>query len=210
MRPQMEQSLFIEFDELFALRDRLRAVADQVRARLYAAGLQESLQTEVFDHELELRGTGQSRLLIRLDSFRLDISGAPAGMPVPLVAAIILEEAGAFRLTMVECGFHLTTRVGRGRRLNLIQEAFRPMVPEDAGEPMLDRRLHMTWEWGNATTGFSFMVSDTEDRELFLSFKARVGYMDLPELQGGRWVMEQAQRFERLVDRFFAQLGWDR
>jgi len=207
MDPNLEQSLVVEFDELFALGDRLREVADHVRARLLAAGLSEPLETELFDRELELRGTQHERLLIRLDSFRLEITGAPSTLQTNVVAAILLDEAGVFRLGSVELGLSLALKVRRGQHLNLVARAFSP-VAGVAGEPMLDRRISMTWDWGNATTGYSFYVQDTEDRELFLSFKAREGYMSLPELQAGAWVGEQALRFDGLVGQFLAQLGW--
>lgn len=207
MHPNLEQSMVVEFDELFALGDRLREVADNVRARLLAAGLSEPLETELYDRELELRGTSHERLLIRLDSFRLEITGAPPALPTNVIAAIILDEAGAFRLGSVEVGLSLVVKVRKGQPLNLVARAF-PQVAGGAGEPMLDRRISMTWDWGNATTGYSFYVQDTEDRELFLSFKAREGYMSLPELQAGAWVGEQALRFDGLVGQFLSGLGW--
>lgn len=203
----MEQSLTVEFDELFALTDRLRQVADNVRARLLAAGLQERLETDVFSDELELRGTDHDQLVVRLDSFRLDIAGAPPELPLHLVAAILLDEAGAFRLNMVEAGYLLTLPARRDRPLKLIQAAFTP-VESDSQEPMLDRRFALTWDWGNATTSYSFHVADTEDRELMLSFKAREGYMTLDDLQTGTWVAEQGRRFDGLVGRALRQLGW--
>jgi hypothetical protein len=206
LHPAIEQSLFIEFDELFSLRERLRTVTDNVRARLYGAGLVEPLETDVFERELEMRGVEPSRLLIRLSSYQLEIAGAPAGVPVHVIAAMILEEAGAFRLVSVEAGFALTLVPRPGYRLDLVRHAFTPVDPVGS-EPMLDRRFSLTWDWGNPTTGFSFYVSDTEDRELFLSFKARVGYMTLPELQSGRWLAEQAQRFDGLVSRVVGHLG---
>ncbi|HYG58373.1 MAG TPA: hypothetical protein VD902_09970 [Symbiobacteriaceae bacterium] len=207
MQPEIEQSLVVEFDELFSLGDRLREVADNLRARLMAAGLTEPLQTDVFDRELEVRGTQHERLLIRLDSYRLEISGAPPAMQTQAAAAIILDEAGAFRLTSVELGLSLTVKVRKGAGMNLVAQAF-PQVDVVPGDPMLDRCFSMTWDWGTATTGYSFHASDTEDRELLLSFKAREGYMTIPELEGGTWVSQQAQRYEALVGRFFDQLGW--
>lgn len=207
MRPDVEQSLVIEFDELFALKDRLRAVADQLRERLYNAGMPIRLETDVFDHELEMRGEGDSNLVIRMDSYHLEISGAPPGLQVHAVAAIMLDEAGAYRLSSVECGFSFTLKVRRGHRLDLIARAFSPVGPED-GETMLDRRFSMSWDWGNATTGYSFHVSDTEDRELFVSFKAREGYMTYPELAAGAWIAQQEQRFDQTAGRFLSQLGW--
>ncbi len=207
LAPEMELSLTIDFDELFALRDRIRSIADRVRAQLYSAGLNDRLQTEVFDEELELRGPEGSRLLIRLDSFRLEITGAPPDMQVHLLAAIILEEAEVFRLAGVDAGFSVTLPVRRNRPLNFVGQAFSP-IEEVEKDPMLDRRFSMTWDWGNATTGYSFYASDTEDRELFLSFKAREGYMTVPELKSGHWIATQAQRFDGLVARFLDQIGW--
>jgi hypothetical protein len=207
MRPDSELSLMVEFEELFALRDRLRTVADQVRPRLLAAGLSDPLQTELFEQELELRGPDPSRLLIRLDSYRLEITGAPPDLPVHLLAAIVLDEAGAFRLTTLEAGFALAAPAGRGRPLSLTAQAFSPVEP--GSESMLDRRFSMTWDWGSATTGYSLQVADSEDRELYISFKAREGYMTLPELQAGDWMAAQARRFDDAVGRLFAQLGWN-
>jgi hypothetical protein len=108
-------------------------------------------------------------------------------------------------LTGSYSGLTLTTRTGRSRPLDFINQAFTPI----AEDPMLDRRFSLTWDWGNATTGYSFHVSDSEDKELFLSFKAREGYMTLPELQAGHWMANQAQRFDALVARLYAQLGWN-
>jgi hypothetical protein len=205
MPPEIEQSLTVDYEELFALPDRIRQVADTARARLLAAGLPERLEPEVFGPELELRGTEHERLLIRLDSYRLEITGAPPSMQTHLLAAILLDEAGVFRLTSVELGLTLTAKAGRNRPLNLIRQAFSPV---EGGEPMLDRRFSLTWDWGNATTGYSFLAADTEDRELFLSFKAREGYMTLPDLEQGYWMHQQAQRFDGLVERFMRQIGW--
>ncbi|MFZ5814387.1 MAG: hypothetical protein ACOY93_03685 [Bacillota bacterium] len=207
MRPELEQSLFVEFEELFALRERLRSVADQLRAHLLAAGLRERLEPEIFDQELEFRGTEGSNLLIRLDSYRLEITGARPEIAIHALAAIILAEAEVFRLTSVELGLSAVFKADQNHPLNLAAQAFTP-VEEPGEEPMLDRRFAMTWDWGTATTGFSFHAADTEGRELFLSFKAREGYMTLPELQSGAWVGEQTRRFEQLVRRFLAQLGW--
>lgn len=204
----MEQSLIVEFDELFALRDRLRQVADTVRARFLAAGFMDPMETEVFDQELELRGTGDSRLLIRLDGFHLEIAGAPPELHLHRMAAILLEEAGAFRLNLVDAGFTLTAKVRRGNALDLVHKAFTPVDVTGGQEPMLDRRFSMTWDWGNATTGYSFLVTDTEDKELLLSFKVREGYMTLPDLAAGHWMAREAARFDQLVGRFFQQLGW--
>lgn len=207
LRPEMEQSLYVEFEELFALRERLRSVADQVRAQLFTAGLKEQLEPELFEQELELRGPEGSNLLIRLDNYRLEVIGVRPGVAIHQVAAIILMEAEVFRLTSVEIGFTTGYQAERSRPLHLVGQAF-PSVAGVEDEPMLDRRLSMTWDWGTSTTGYSFHAMDTEDKELFLSFKAREGYMTLPELQAGSWVGEQALRFEQLKDRFLTQLGW--
>jgi hypothetical protein len=208
MHPDIEQTLTVEYDELFALSDHLRQVADNVRARLLTAGLQDPLEADLFDRELELRGTGGSHLAIRLDGFRLEITGAPPELQIHLVAAILLDEAGVFRLASVEAGRALTIKVRRGQPLHLVHQAFPPVAAE-GDEPMLDRRFSMTWDWGTATTGYSFHASDTEDRELFLSFKAREGYMTLAELQSGHWIASQASRYDALVARFLTQLGWN-
>lgn len=205
MASHVEIALTAEFDPLFSLPDRMRAVADQIRARLRSAGLELPLETEVFDNELELRGGENSHLLIRLDSYRLEITGAPPDVQVHLLAALILDEAQVYRLVSVDAGFAVTLPVPPGRRIDLVHRAF---LPVESGEPMLDRRFSMTWEWGNPTTGFSFLASVVEDREIFLSFKAREGYMTVPELRGGAWMNEQAERFDGAVSRFLAQLGW--
>lgn len=207
MQPQLEQSLVVEFEELFALKDRIRPVADQVRSRLLAAGLAETLEAEVFEQELELRGTDHPNLLIRLDSYHLEITGAQPELQTHQVAALILEEAGAFRLPMVEAGFSLTLKARPGHPLNLVQQAFSPLQ-EQGDEEMLDRRFSMTWDWGTATTGFSFFAGNAEDREIHLSFKVREGYMNLDELKEGAWMAGQTARFDALVSRFLAQLGW--
>jgi hypothetical protein len=68
----------------------------------------------------------------------------------------------------------------------------------------------MTWDWATPTTGYSFYAQDTEDQELYLSFKAREGYMTLPELEAGAWMAAQAVRFDTMVARFLTQLGWNR
>ncbi|HWI61336.1 MAG TPA: hypothetical protein VNT75_05850 [Symbiobacteriaceae bacterium] len=208
MQPEIEQSLYVDFEELFALSDRLGPVADNVRARLLAGGLTETLETEILDGEVEFRGTTHDRLLMRLDSYRLEITGAPPSLQTHLAAAVLLDEANAFRLTGVELGLTMTIRLGRDRRLDMVARAF-PQVNLDSADPVLDRRFSMTWDWGNATTGYSFHVADIEDRELFISFKAREGYMTLPELQAGHWMAAQAQRFDALVARLFHQLGWN-
>jgi hypothetical protein len=207
MRPEIELSLVIEFEELFALRDRFRAVADQVRARLLAAGFPERLEAELFDNELELRGTPPSALVIRLDSYRLEITGAPPGLQLHTLAGILLDEAGVFRLTTAEAGFTLSAKAGRGRPLELVARAFAPITPGE--EPMLDRHFSLTWDWGAATTGYSLQASDTEDRDLFISFKAREGYMTVPELQTGLWIADQAARFDAVAGRLLEQLGWN-
>ena len=205
MRPDIEQSLLIEFEELFSLPDRIRTLADAVRALLLSAGFQEPLQTDVFDQELELRGTEHTGLLVRLDSYHLEVTGAPPELQTHALAALLLNEAGVFRLTMVEAGLTLTVKARRGQPLSWVDQAFSTL----GEEPMLDRRFSMTWDWGTATTGYSFHASDTEDREIHLSFKAREGYLTLPELQDGGWMATHRQRFDGLVVRFFAQLGWE-
>jgi hypothetical protein len=207
MRPEIVLSLLIEFEELFALRDRLRTVADQVRARLLAAGFPDRLEAELFENELELRGTPPSGVLIRLDSYRLEVTGAPPGLQLHTLAAILLDEAGAFRLTTVEAGFTVAMKAGRGRPLELVALAFAPVAP--GSEPMLDRQFSMSWDWGAATTGYSLQVSDTEDRDLFVSFKAREGYMTVPELESGIWIADQAARFDAVAGRLLEQLGWN-
>lgn len=207
MRPQIDHSLYIEFEELFSLKDRLGAVADQARARMAAGGLAERFEVEIFDDELELRGTENSKLLIRLDGYRLEMTAAAAEFPAHLVAAILLDEAGVFRLTSIESGYFLTLKRGRGQALDLVHRAFAPMAPEGAAQ-MLDRRFSMTWEWGDATTGYFFQATDTEDRELAITFRAREGYLTLPDLQGGAWTLLQAHIFDGAVERFLSQLGW--
>jgi hypothetical protein len=206
MRPEIDQSLVIDFEELFALKDRIGQVADQARVRLLAAGITESFETEVMEEELELRGTTHPGLVINLDSYHLEIAGAPPELPIHKLAAILLDEAGAFRLTAVEMSLGLTIKLGRDRSLALVHQAFSPTLLGE--EPMLDRRLNVTWDWGNAITGYSFLVADVEDRELYLGLKAREGYMTAPELEKGDWMTAQAKRFDALVERFFRQLGW--
>lgn len=203
LRSESEQSLYVEFEELFALRERLRSVADQVRAQLLLAGLRERLVADVFDQELELRSEEGSNLLIRLDSLRLEITGARPELLLHHLAGMILAEAEAFRLTSVEVGFVSWYKASARTPLNLVAQAFSP-----AAGPMLDRRFAMTWDWSGATTGYSFQASVAEDRELMLSFKAREGYMTLPELQTGMWMDEQRTRFEQGAALFLNQLGW--
>lgn len=207
MQPEIEMSLTVEYDELFSLRDRIRQVADQVRGRLARNGFDERFEVEVFESEMELRGPEGSHLLVRLDSFRLEITGAPMEMPLHAMAAIILDEAGVFRLASVEAGFTLGMQVRRGTDLGIVGRAFSPIAPE-GDEPMLDRRFSMTWDWGTATTGFSFMSSVVEDREILLSFKGREGYMTVFDLQSGDWLQAQAQRFDGCVSRYLSQIGW--
>lgn len=207
MRPEMELSLAVEFNEVFSLRDRIRIIADRVRSQLIAAGIGDQMEAEIFDGELELRGPDGSHLLVRMDSFHLEINGAPPDLQIHHLGALILDEAEVFRLTTVEAGFATGLEVPGGKRLGLVAQAYGPLADEVEG-PMLDRRFSMTWEWGNATTGFSFFVNDTEDRELWLSFKAREGYMTVPELKSGKWIMEQGDRFKRLVTRFLDQIDW--
>ncbi|HEY3368066.1 MAG TPA: hypothetical protein VGK74_23645 [Symbiobacteriaceae bacterium] len=207
MRQDAEQSLVVEFEELFALRDRLRPVADEARRRFAAAGLPDGLEAEVFDQELEFRGAGDSSLLIRLDSYHLEITGAPPDLPTHVLAAIVLEEAGAYRLLSVEVAWSLTAAVPAGRSLDLVHKAFSP-ADFGGSEPMLDRRFTMTWGWGTPTAGYVFEAAAAEDREIAIGFKAREGYLTLPELQQGGWFAAHARRFDGLLGRFFTQLGW--
>lgn len=203
---ELELSLHVEYHELFSFQDRVRNIADRIRSQLDLAGIGQHLETEVFDEELEMRGPEGSRLLIRMDSFRLEITGAPLEVQIHLLGALVLEQAEVFRLASVEVGFGTVLPAGNNR-LTLVQSAFQPMSPEVEG-PQLDRRFAMTWEWSDPTSWYSFFANDTEDRELFLSFKARQGYMTVPELKGGRWIDEQGRRFDTLVTRFLGQLGW--
>jgi len=205
--PDQEQSLYVEFDELFALRERLRSLADQIRCQLAVAGLRERLEAEIYDYELELRGTDNSNLLIRLDSFRLEILGARPDLLLHNIAAIILNQAGAFRLNTVEVGFTAWLKAGEGRPLNMVAQAFTPGWGAAEAE-FLDRRFSMTWDWATPTTGYTFHASSAEDEELMLNFKAREGYMTLAELQTGFWIQEQRQRFEQAAQLFLSLLGW--
>lgn len=205
MPPDLELSLTVEFDELFALRDRIRQIADAVREQLTKAGLASGFDADIFDEELELRGSEGSHFVVRLDSYHLEILGAPQDLQIHMLAALILEEAGAFRLTSVEMGFSLNLKVQRP--IDLVARAFSP-VGIQGDEAMLDRRFTMTWEWGTATTGFFFLASDTEDRELLLNFKAREGYMTMDELKQGDWIQVQGTRFDATVARFLEQMGW--
>jgi len=207
LEADQEQSLYVEFEELFSLRERLRSVADQVRSQLVAAGLRERLEADIYDNELELRGTEGSNLLIRLDNFRLEVTGARPEIALHHLAALILSTAEVFRLNLVEVGFTAWFDAAPGRPLNLVAQAFSPAWGAPDAE-LLDRRFAMTWDWSTATTGYSFHASVAEDRELMLSFKAREGYMTLPELQDGRWIRDQRHRFEQGVDLFLQLLGW--
>lgn len=207
MHPNIELSLTVEFEELFSLRDRVRHIADRVRSRFIAGGLTDQFAVEVFDEELELRGPEGSRLAVRLDNFHLELTGASSDLQVHLLAGILLDEAEVFRLTSVEAGFSITLQMERELGLDLVAKAFAPVTP-GGDEPMLDRRFSLTWEWGTATTGFSFLASDTEDREMYLSLKAHEGYLTLPELSSGEWISEQSRRFDALVSRFLVQMGW--
>lgn len=207
MRPKIEQSLYIEFEELFSLRERLRTVADQIRAGLMAAGLRERLEVELFDQELELRSSRDPNLQIRLDSYHLEITGIRSELSICQLAALILSEAEVFRLTSVEVGFTSWYQAEAGRSLHLVAPAFGPMVGEQ-GEPVLDRRFAMTWEWSSATAGYSFHANCTEDRELMLGLKVREGYMTLPELHSESWFTEQRHRYDQGVSQFLTQLGW--
>lgn len=208
MLSEQEQSLYIEFEELFSLRERLRGLADQLRAQLVAAGLRERLEADIYDSELELRGVEGSNLLIRLDSCRLEIAGVRPDVALHNLAALVLAQAEVFRLSSVEVGFTAWLKAGPGRPLNLVAQAFSPVwgLPDDE---QLDRRFAMTWDWASPTTGYSFHASVAEDQELMLSFKAREGYMTLLELQNGRWVQEQRRRFHQGGDLFLTLLGWN-
>lgn len=208
MLPEQEQTLYIEFDELFSLRERLRVLADQLRSQLVAAGLRERLDVEIYDSELELRGVEGSNLLIRLDSFRLEIAGVRPDVALHNLAALVLAQAEVFRLTSVEVGFTAWLKAGPGRPLNLVAQAFDPAWGL-RDEEQLDRRFAMTWDWASPTTGYSFHASVLEDQELMLSFKAREGYMTLLELQSGRWMQEQRLRFQQAADLFLTLLGWN-
>lgn len=208
MRPEMEQSLIVEFEELFALRDRMGEVADRLRARLAAEGVAERLTPDLYGQELELRAEPPGGLFIRLDPYHLEIGGASPNLQIHLLGALILEMAGAFRLTMVEAGFSLVAQGGPGRLIRMVYPAFYP--GETGAEPMLDRRFTMTWEWSSATTGYFLQVSSVEDRELFIGFRAREGYLTLPELRQGRWMAEQIRRFDAAVSRLYRELGWSR
>lgn len=204
----LEQSLYVEFDELFSLRERLRSVADQLRSQLLNAGLRERLDAEIFDEELELRSAEGSNLLVRLDSFRLEILGARPEIAIHSLAALILMEAEAFRLNSVELG--LTAWYdAEGRPLDLVAMAFAPGWGQGV-EMELNRRFTMSWEWASPTGSYLFTVSDSEDRELMLSFKARESYMTVPELRTGQWVAAQAGYFQHLAARCLKQLGWQR
>jgi len=201
-----EQSLYVEFDELFSLRERLRSVADQVRSQLLNAGLRERLDAEVFDEELELRSAEGSGLLVRLDSFRLEIQGARPEIAIHSMAALILMEAEVFRLNSVELGLTAWYEV-LDRPLGLVALAFSPGWAE--GEEMaLHRRFAMSWEWASPTGSYSFTVSDLEDQELMLSLKARESYMTVPELRAGHWVAAQKAYFQRLCEQCLRRLGW--
>lgn len=203
---ELELSLHVEYHELFSFQDRVRAIADRIRGQLDLVGIGQHLETEVFDEDLEMHGPEGSRLAVRMDSYHLEITGAPPEAHIHLLAALVLEQADVFRLASVEIGFGTVLPAGNNQ-LTMVRTAFQPMSPEEEG-PQLDRRFAMTWEWSDPTSWYSFLANDTEDRELFLSFKARQGYMTVPELKGGRWIDEQGRRFDTLVTRFLSQLGW--
>jgi hypothetical protein len=206
VQPELELGMLVDYDELFALRERIRSYADQIRARLYMAGLRDELETEVFDQEVELRGTGKNPLLIRLDPFRLEITGCRPSLPIHKLAALLLEEAGVFRIASVEASFQAYLRPGPGRPLNLIDLAFGAL--NESGETRLDRRFSLTWEWGNATTGYSLTASSTEDQELFVGYKVRDSYMTLLQLQGDEWFAQQMTGFEENLANLLARIGW--
>lgn len=205
MQPDLELGMLVEYDELFALRERLRPLADQVRARLYQAGLREELQVEVFEEELELRGPGESPLLIRLDPLRLEITGCPPTLQIAPLAALLLDEAGVFRISSAELSFHTYYDVGPGRPLNLIEPAFGALTAPGA---RLDRRFSLTWEWGTSTTGYSLIATSTEDRELYAGFKVQDTYLTLPDLQGADWFARQQRLYATTLEGLLAHLGW--
>lgn len=201
----LELGMLVEFEELFALRERLRPLADQVRARLFQAGLREELQVEVFEEELELRGPGESPLLIRLDPLRLEITGCPPTLQIVPMAALLLDEAGVFRISSAELSFHTYFDVGPGRPLGMIEPAFAALpVPG----PKLDRRFSLTWEWGTSTTGYSLIATSTEDRELYAGFKVQDTYLTLPDLHGAAWFARQQRLYEKTLEGLLARLGW--
>jgi hypothetical protein len=205
VQPDLELGMLIDFDELFALRERLRSVADQVRARLHLAGLQEELEIELFDQEIELRGTGENPLLIRLDPTRLEITGCSPAIQIHRLAAMLLSEAGVFRIASAELAFHATFDAGAGRPLGLIEPAFGALAGPG---PRLDRRFSLTWEWGTSTTGYSLTATSTEDRELYAGFKVRDSYLTLPDLEGEDWFATRQQVYETTVAGLLSQLGW--
>ncbi|HLO03923.1 MAG TPA: hypothetical protein VK191_12515 [Symbiobacteriaceae bacterium] len=205
VQPDLELGMLVEFDELFALRERLRPLADVVRARLYQAGLQEELQVELFEQELELRGPGENPLLIRLDPFRLEITGCPASLKIGPLAALLLDEAGVFRIASAELSFHTYLTAGAGRPLALIEPAFDALP---VAGPLLDRRFSLTWEWGTSTTGYSLIATSTEDRELYAGFKVQDAYLTLPDLQSSAWFAAQQRVYETTLEGLLARLGW--
>lgn len=205
VQPDLELGMLVEYDELFALRERLRPLADQVRARLYQAGLREELQVELFEQELELRGPGENPLSIRLDPFRLEIVGCPPNLQICPLAALLLDEAGVFRITSAELSFHTYFTAGPGRPLGLIEPAFAALPLPG---PRLDRRFSLTWEWGTSTTGYSLIATSTEDRELYAGFKVQDSYLTLPDLQGTAWFARQQRVYETTVEGLLARLGW--
>lgn len=197
--------MLVEFDELFALRERLRTLADKVRARLYQAGLQEELQVELFEQELELRGPGESPLVIRLDPYRLEITGCPPALQIGPLAWLLLDEAGVFRIASAELSFHIYFDVGPRRPLSLIEPAFAALPFPGA---RLDRRFSLTWEWGTSTTGYSLIATSSEDRELYAGFKVQDSYLTLPDLQETAWFARQQRVYETILDELLARLGW--
>jgi hypothetical protein len=176
-----------------------------VRLRLFQAGLQEELQIELFDQEMELHGEGENPLIIRLDPFRLEITGCPPDIQIHRLAALLLDEAGVFRMNSAELSFHAYFTAGPGRSLNLIEPAFGALA---GGGPRLDRRFSLTWEWGTSTTGYSLIATDTEDRELYAGFKVQDSYLTLPELEGSEWFKAQEQAYETAVTGLLSHLGW--
>jgi hypothetical protein len=204
LQRDLELGMVIDFDELFALRERLRTVADHVRQSLYQAGLPE-LTIEPFEQELELRGPEGSPLLIRLDPFRLEITGCPPSLRIGPLAALLLDQAGVFRIASAELSFHSYWRPGKGRPLALIGPAFAALPVRGA---LLDRRFSLTWEWGTSTTGYSLIATSTEDQELYVGFKIQETYLTLPDLQDPAWFARQQQIHETTVEGLLARFGW--
>lgn len=207
MRNDLEISLLIDFEELFGFRDRLRPLADDLRRRLYQAGLRDHLESDLFDTELEMRTNGPRPLMIRLDSFHLAIAGGRPDVALHRLAALILDAAEAFRLTSVEVSQCAIVRPTPGQRLDFVARAFAGPFGEGDGL-LLDRRFTMSWDWATETTGFTFLVQSLEDRELLLNLKAREGYLTLNELQDDQWLAAHTEQFLVMAQQFLRQSGW--